>query len=820
MKNKPIKIVLLTLVSTLCFAAPQQPQNGGTGISNPVTSTLSLPNGYPITLNTINTTNVTLPQSGTLLNADTSSPGDTFYVTDFAGMDISSCGSIALPCATVSYAEEAAYLAGVSQATVRVDGVINDPGLFGQLIIFPNVNVVGNPGSVINTNIVVLATSPWGAAPGNSVIRDIGISASSGIVFDFTASGSQQSNVLFDNVDFLNSDSIEMLGTGIENVQFNNIHTSVNAPVPMYLANINATVNSSVFGLLEPYNDSSYPLNTTVNIYNTVTGLLDLESSGSQTLTVNSVASPQTIGNDIVIDGTNAFWYPDVASYNSPPIFEGGATPDVNVILTSLSDAINVTYGATNYTPIPTGEYSTNALTAHLAGIDAALTPSAAFAAYLSTAQTNVTGDGTIYQLICDAQDTSSPNYNPTTGVFTADKNGFYQFSGSVNLFNLTSGMTSMKLWLFTTSNTYVIDGNNPFAGQDGFGDFTSIGSATVWLNAGDTVDLGIEVDGGPKQVGIYSSSNPIFAFFGGSYLGTSTGGGGGNVTILDDNSTNATMYPTWVSGTPGSQQVYTSSNILQFNPGGNGTPGVPSLSFENSGFVYMSVASTTSGGEAGYMLNRDDISSYAQTHYETTGVDHWVTGLRGGDSDFHFFNIDTDVDDIIISDSDNSVKIANGNLNVANLTPNEFVATDSSNNLISVAGPGATQAFTWSWDSGNSSGISGTPVFIFGTMTPSGNYVTANFTIGFVPTATTVDLAFHAPLVSPGVFPIGVVVSATGTVYKDLLTGIGDGQIGYAGNTPINFSGTDTIDIPMQVVATGVAYYVNVSMTYQYQNF
>lgn len=55
------------------------------------------------------------------------------------------------------------------------------------------------------------------------------------------------------------------------------------------------------------------------------------------------------------------------------------------------------------------------------------------------------------------------------------------------------------------------------------------------------------------------------------------------NSTIIDDNATNATVFPVWVSGTPGNKQLETSSTALNWNPSTKrlniGTGGVGVLS-------------------------------------------------------------------------------------------------------------------------------------------------------------------------------------------------------------------------------------------------
>lgn len=127
---------------------------------------------------------------------------------------------------------------------------------------------------------------------------------------------------------------------------------------------------------------------------------------------------------------------------------------------------------------------------------------------------------------------------------------------------------------------------------------------------------------------------------------------------------------------------------------------------------------------------------------------------------------------------------------------------------------------FTFTYNAVLSTNITGTPTKVFGTYTKQGDYITANLTLSFKPSAVTCFIAFDAPFVAPAAFPIDIVVSMTGTVYKDTGTAIGDGQIGLGGNQPGNLSGTNSIIVPIGVVAANVFYYVNMSFSYQFQNF
>ncbi len=69
----------------------------------------------------------------------------------------------------------------------------------------------------------------------------------------------------------------------------------------------------------------------------------------------------------------------------------------------------------------------------------------------------------------------------------------------------------------------------------------------------------------GTQQISIDDSNSfdDVFPPLTGGFSGVATFSG-----VIDDNTTNATMYPVWVSATPGNEQLETSSTELTWNPG------------------------------------------------------------------------------------------------------------------------------------------------------------------------------------------------------------------------------------------------------------
>jgi len=156
---------------------------------------------------------------------------------------------------------------------------------------------------------------------------------------------------------------------------------------------------------------------------------------------------------------------------------------------------------------------------------------------------TNVAFNSSNY-LVFYYSDGTTSSAGPIPGYIAATVNG----AGHLILTNSTGAMTDAG---------YVIGPQGPK------GDTGATGAAAT-LTAGTATTLPYGAT--PTVTNVGTTSNAIFNF------GIPQGAPGGDVTLQDDTTTNATRYPVFVSATSGNVTTeYTSSTKLQYNPSTGG---------------------------------------------------------------------------------------------------------------------------------------------------------------------------------------------------------------------------------------------------------
>jgi len=138
------------------------------------------------------------------------------------------------------------------------------------------------------------------------------------------------------------------------------------------------------------------------------------------------------------------------------------------------------------------------------------------FSAYLSTNPSNVTGDGTVYTVICDTKFfDQGTNYNTSTGTFTAPATGKYIFSGSLLATN--GGISATGLFLLAvTGISYTLDYSAIFTAAL---TRSFSGTVIVALTAGNTAQITFQATGSTKTTSLIGGNGPVDTYFCGALL-------------------------------------------------------------------------------------------------------------------------------------------------------------------------------------------------------------------------------------------------------------------------------------------------------------
>lgn len=143
------------------------------------------------------------------------------------------------------------------------------------------------------------------------------------------------------------------------------------------------------------------------------------------------------------------------------------------------------------------------------------------FLVHCSADITDVTGDGTAYDVVFDTA-ISNPGtvVSLSTGVFTAPVAGLYQLSAVVSLLGLLDAHTLGEIVIVTSNRTYRLQrhrfGQNIRDSVGGLDVYS--GSILADLDASDTAKVQVSVSGSTKTVDIDGGTSATF--FSGHYVG------------------------------------------------------------------------------------------------------------------------------------------------------------------------------------------------------------------------------------------------------------------------------------------------------------
>jgi len=128
--------------------------------------------------------------------------------------------------------------------------------------------------------------------------------------------------------------------------------------------------------------------------------------------------------------------------------------------------------------------------------------------AYVHTPISNVTGDGTAYQVIFDSVPyQQGTNYNSGTGTFTVPVAGLYQVTGMITLTGLSASFTSAELNILSNAGTFSRQLFNPGLIRDSGNNLSIVFSGIDQYAVGNTIYIQITVNGGTKSVGLKPDS-------------------------------------------------------------------------------------------------------------------------------------------------------------------------------------------------------------------------------------------------------------------------------------------------------------------------
>lgn len=167
--------------------------------------------------------------------------------------------------------------------------------------------------------------------------------------------------------------------------------------------------------------------------------------------------------------------------------------------------------GTVTYSSEPTSPQDQN--------LDGCLGLMPTFTAYKSAISSNVTGDGTAYDIVFDTELSDyTNNYDSATGVFTAPRDGYYTFAARAVIQGRTAAETRVDLRLVTTPktfyNTATLSAGIPIPENS-----LDVSVQRLYLKKNETAKVVLYSANGTKVVDLYGDSSIVATYFSGGLV-------------------------------------------------------------------------------------------------------------------------------------------------------------------------------------------------------------------------------------------------------------------------------------------------------------